>query len=66
LNNSRVGHPLNVPRDIGFTMLDSSLNTRTSEYYEGEIDDDATGKFYDVDGNEIALSNTDNAWITDY
>lgn len=77
LNNAKVGAPLNVPRDIGFTILehdfskqfsdaDLLLNIKTDKYNE-EVDIvDADGYYYDSDGTNITMANNGNAWLTDY
>jgi hypothetical protein len=68
LNNAIVGAPLNVPRDIGFTIVDKNLNVVTSTKYSGTVEADATGLFYGYDDASTltAMSNSGNAWITDY
>ena len=43
LNNAKVGAPLNVPRDIGFTIVDENLGIVTGSKYKGTVEPDATG-----------------------
>lgn len=66
LDNTQVGEPLNVPRDIGFTIVGTDLATMTSATYTGDVEDDESGEFYNAAGTEVTLSNSDNAWLTDY
>lgn len=66
LDNTQVGQPLNVPRDIGFTIVGTDLATVTSVTYEGDVEDDESGEFYNAAGTEVSLSNSNVAWITDY
>jgi len=72
LNNAKVGAPLNVPRDIGFTIVNKDLAIVTSTKYNGTVEAAATGQFYgtgDIDtaaGTPTAMSNAGNAWITNY
>jgi hypothetical protein len=35
LNNGKVGAPLNIARDIGFTIVDKNLNIVTKNLYSG-------------------------------
>ena len=72
LNNAKVGAPLNVARDIGFTIVDKDLQIKTGDWYEGTIERDETGEYYGTDdagggeGTRTAMSNTGNVWITNY
>jgi hypothetical protein len=44
----------------------TDLATVTSVTYEGDVEDDESGEFYNAAGTEISLSNSNVAWITDY
>jgi len=66
LDNTQVGEPLNVPRDIGFTIVGRDFAAMTSSLYTGEVEDDESGKFYNAGGSEVSLENSEIAWLTDY
>lgn len=53
LNNAKVGAPLNVARDIGFTLLDKDLSIITSSKYTGTVEEDTTGLFYGTDDTYV-------------
>lgn len=43
LNNGKVGAPLNIARDIGFTIVDKNLNVVTKNLYSGTAEGLTTG-----------------------
>lgn len=67
-DNSQVGAPLNLVRDINFIMLDTDLNIVTPDVYDGDsdIEDDTPGGFYDSDGTFVPLTNTGIVKLTNY
>ena len=69
LNNAKVGAPLNVVRDIGFTIFNPSGGAIvTKDKNSDAVDADASGGYYGTDDASTwnPMANSGNAWITNY